>query len=231
MSVKTIVKEFSNLFFPNSCAACGKKLLPSEDGVCLNCIYKLPRTHNFKEKDNAAEILMAGRFPFERIASFCVYSKSGIMAPLIHQLKYRGGKEIGVLLGKLYGKDLIGSDFIAFVDYIIPVPLHPKKQKQRGYNQAEMIAKGLSEATSIPLSTGNLVRAIHNPTQTKRTKTQRWENVKDIFDVKNPQQFEHKHILLVDDVITTGSTIEACSVALQKCNDIKISVVTLGEVF
>lgn len=231
MSFKTVLKEFSNLFFPNSCVVCGKKLLETEEGVCLSCIYKLPRTNNFKEHDNAAEILMAGRFPFERIASFCVYSKNGIMTPLIHQLKYRGGKEIGVLLGKLYGKDLVGSDFLKKVDYIVPVPLHRKKLKKRGYNQAEMIGKGLSEATSIPLNTGNLIRAIHNPTQTKRTKTQRWENVKNIFDVKNPQNFENKHILLVDDVITTGSTIEACSIALQKCNNIKISVVTLGEVF
>lgn len=231
MNFRIIAKEFSNLFFPNSCVVCGKKLLTTEEGVCLNCIYKLPRTNNFRERDNAAEILMAGRFPFERIASFCVYSKNGTMAPLIHQLKYRGGKEIGVLLGKLYGKDLIGSDFLKSVDYIVPVPLHRKKLKKRGYNQAEMIAKGLSEATSIPLNTGNLVRAIHNPTQTKRTKTQRWENVKNIFDVKEPQYLKNKHILLVDDVITTGSTIEACSIALQKCNNIKISVVTLGEVF
>lgn len=231
MNFRVIAKEFSHLFFPNSCSGCGRKLLATEESVCLNCIYKLPRTNNFKETDNAAEILMAGRFPFERIASFCVYSKNGIMAPLIHQLKYKGGKEIGVLLGKLYGKDLIGSDFLKDIDFIVPVPLHPKKLKQRGYNQAEMIARGLSESTSIPLSIGNLIRAIHNPTQTKRTKTQRWENVKDIFNLKNPQQFEHKHILLVDDVITTGSTIEACSVALLKCNDIKISVITLGEVF
>lgn len=231
MIFRNIAREFSNLFFPNCCVVCGAKLLATEQSVCLNCLYRLPRTNNFKERDNAAEILMAGRFPFERIASFCVYSKSGIMAPLIHNLKYNGKKEIGVLLGKLYGKDMLGSEFLQTIDYIVPVPLHPKKLKQRGYNQAEMIAKGLSETTGISLSTGNLIRVIHNPTQTKRTKTQRWENVKDIFDVKNPSFFNQKHILLVDDVMTTGSTIEACGIALQKCNDIKISVITLGEVF
>lgn len=231
MSFRAVINDFSNLFFPNSCIVCGKKLLATEKGVCIGCIYKLPRTNNFKEEDNAAEMLMAGRFPFERIASFCIYSKNGVMAPLIHQLKYKGRKEIGTLLGNLYGKDLMESEFLKTVDYLVPVPLHPKKLKARGYNQAEMIAKGLSEATSIPVFTENLIRLIHNPTQTKRSKTQRWENVKNIFDVKSPHLFEDKHILLVDDVITTGSTIEACSLALQKCNGIRVSVVTLGEVF
>lgn len=231
MNLKQLLPEFSHLFFPDSCVVCGEKLLPSEDGACLKCLYKLPRTHNFKQPDNPAEVLMAGRFPFERIASFCAYSKQGAIASLIHQLKYNQRKEIGVLLGKMYGKDLIGSEFIDNISLIIPVPLHPKKQKQRGYNQAEMIAKGLSEVLGIPVSTGNLVRAVYNPTQTKRTKTQRWENVKDIFDVLHPEALKNKHVLLVDDVITTGSTIEACGIALQKCNTIKISVVTLGEVF
>ncbi len=231
MNLKELLNEFSHLFFPDSCAVCGEKLLASEEGVCLKCIYKLPRTHNFKQPDNAAEMLMAGRIPFERIASFCAYAKQGAMAKLIHQLKYNNQKEIGVLLGRIYGKDLVGSDFISGINAIIPVPLHPKKQKQRGYNQAEMIAHGLSQATSIPVITGNLIRIVHNPTQTKRTKTQRWENVKNIFDVVNPSALTNRHLLLVDDVITTGSTIEACGVALQKCNPIKISVVTLGEVF
>jgi ComF family protein len=109
------------------------------------------------------------------------------------------------------------------------VPLHPKKQKQRGYNQAEMIARGISKATDIPVSTNNLVRIVHNPTQTKRNKIQRWENVKDIFIVNNPEEFENKHILLVDDIITTGSTIEACAHALLTSSGIKISIATIGE--
>lgn len=231
MNIKATMHEFSNLFFPHVCVVCGKKLLAAETGMCLGCIHKLPRTNNFRQSDNAAEMLMAGRFPFERIASFCIYSKSGIMRPLIHHLKYRGRKDIGVLLGRLYGSDLTDSSFLETISCIVPVPLHPKKLKQRGYNQAEMIARGISETTSIPLSTGNLVRVVHNPTQTKRTKTQRWENVKNIFDVKNVDSFAHKHVLLVDDIITTGSTLEACGIALQKCNGIKISIVTLGEVF
>lgn len=229
--MKTLLREFLYLFFPNCCVVCGTKLLTQEEDVCLSCIHKLPKTNNFREPDNAAEMLMAGRFPFERIATFCAYSKEGILPPIIHQIKYNHRKQLGRIMGRLFGQDLFGSEFLAPVNVIVPVPLHSKKLKERGYNQAQMIAEGLSDATSIPVSTGNLVRAIHNPTQTKRSKTQRWENVKDIFDVKNPYELEGKHVLLVDDVITTGSTIEACGIALKKCNDIKISVVTLGEVF
>ncbi|MGI6047059.1 MAG: ComF family protein [Petrimonas sp.] len=229
--MKSILKEFSHLFFPNYCPVCNNKLLPSEEGVCLQCLHKLPKTNNFNEPDNLAETLLAGRFPFERVATFCVYSKQGVLQPLIHQLKYNNKKEIGILLGKLFGKDLLGSEFINPIDFIVPVPLHPKKQKERGYNQAEIIANGLSEVTAIPVSIGNLVRSIFNPTQTKRTKTQRWENVKDIFDVLQPQLYADKHILLVDDIITTGSTLEACAHALLKSPDVKISIATLGEVF
>lgn len=231
MKLNLLFREFSYLFFPDSCVVCGVKLLSPEECICLGCISKLPKTNNFKEEGNAAEMLMAGRLPFERIASFCVYSKGGMLPPLVYRLKYHHKKEIGVLLGRIYGKDLKGSDFIRSVDVIVPVPLHPKKEKERGYNQAEMIAAGLSLATAIPMSTGNLIRSVYNPTQTKRTKTQRWENVKGVFSVKHPPEFEDKHILLVDDVITTGSTLEACGLALQECKNIKISIVTLGEVF
>jgi ComF family protein len=224
------LRQFSHLFFPQVCVSCGDKLLVQEKCICLKCIFKLPKTNNFKETDNALEMLMAGRMPFERIASFCLYSKKGVLAPMMQYLKYRNRDDIGVLLGKMYGEDLRGSDFLQPIDIIVPVPLHQKKLKQRGYNQAEMIAKGLSEATSISISTENLVRTIHNPTQTKLDKSRRWENVKEIFDVKNPGQFENKHILLVDDIITTGSTLEACGVALQECNNLKISVAAIGQV-
>lgn len=231
MSVKSLLNELSNLFFPECCPVCSIRLLPSEQGVCLQCLHALPKTNNFMEPDNLAETLLAGRFPFERAATFCVYSRGGVLQPLIHQLKYNNKKEIGVLLGKLFGKDLIGSEFILPIDLIVPVPLHPQKQKERGFNQAETIAYGLSEVTSIPVSSGNLVRAIFNPTQTQRTKTQRWENVKGIFDLLHPSLYAGKHILLIDDIITTGSTLEACAHALLKSPGIKISVATLGEVF
>lgn len=231
MKRNNLLRELLHLFYPNVCVICGSELLSGEEGACLQCLYKLPKTHNFSEPDNDAEKLMAGRMPFERIASYCVYTKGGTLPPLIHHLKYRHKHSIGLLLGRMFGKDLKGSEFIHSVDLIVPVPLHPKREKARGYNQAEIIANGLSETTGLPVSANNLIRIVYNPTQTKRSKTQRWENVKDIFKVADPQLFEGKHLLLVDDVITTGSTLEACGIALQECKGLKISIATLGEVF
>ncbi len=172
---------------------------------------------------------MAGRFPFERIATFCKFNSGGIIQPIIHDLKYKGNKQAGVKLGSLFGKDLVGSEFIKTIDYIVPVPLHSKKIKQRGYNQSEIISKGISLSTNIPVVSNNLIRKIHNPTQTKLSKSQRWENVEGIFDIINPDQFTNKHILLVDDIITTGSTIEASANAILKAKNTKISVATIGE--
>ena len=124
---------------------------------------------------------------------------------------------------------MLGSNFLEPIDVIVPVPLHPKKKVIRGYNQAEAFAQGISKATSIPVSVGELIRVINNPTQTKQSKTQRWENVKGIFEVKDLDAFQNKHVLLVDDVLTTGSTLEACANALLECSDVKISIATIGE--
>jgi ComF family protein len=230
MKLSEIVYEFSHLFFPNCCVICGTKLLSPEESVCLKCLYKLPKTNDFKEVGNGIETLLAGRFPFERAASFCEFSKGGMFQSIIHHIKYNHREKLGVAMGRLFGQDLLESDFICSIDVIVPVPLHPKKQRERGYNQSERIAEGFSEVTAIPISRDNLVRIVYNPTQTRLSKTQRWENVKNIFKVTNPSEFSEKHILLVDDVVTTGSTLEACAIALGKCSNIKISVATLARV-
>lgn len=225
-----LINNLIKLFLPEVCVACGVELLQSESGACLKCLYMIPRTNNFSKENNSAEILMAGRIPFERIATFSYFVEGGVLRPMIHKLKYYNGKNLGLLLGKMFGEDLLASDFINNIDVILPVPLHPKKQRSRGYNQAEVIANGISEATKIPVITNNLTRLVFNPTQTKRTKTERWKNVSGIFEIKDSTVFESKHILLVDDVITTGSTIEACGYALQNCDNLKISIATIGEV-
>ncbi len=226
-----IFRKILSPFFINTCIYCNYKLLDQEKCICLNCLYKLPRTNNYLIPNNKAEQILAGRFPFERIATFCKFNKQGLLQPLIHELKYKQNKEIGYLLGRLFGKDLKGSKFIENIDYLVPIPLHKKKIKARGYNQAEIIAHGISQSTNIPISTNNLVRAINNPTQTKLSKTQRWENVKGIFIITNPEEYINKHILLIDDIITTGSTIEACVIATIAIEGIKISIASLGEAF
>lgn len=229
MELKWIVEELAHYFLPNRCAVCNSKLLSEEIGVCLQCLYKLPKTNNFDEDNNIGEVLLAGRFPFEGVASFAFFTKQGLLQSLIHELKYNNKPAIGNLLGSLFGEDLLHSHFLEPIDVIVPVPLHPKKKVIRGYNQAEAFAQGISKATSIPISVDELIRVINNPTQTKRSKTQRWENVKGIFEVTSTDVFQNKHVLLVDDVITTGSTLEACANALLECSDVKISIATIGE--
>lgn len=229
MDRRQIAKELSSLLFPNCCSVCGIKLTHLEECICLGCLHRLPLTGNFAEPGNAAEVQLAGRFPFERVATYSFFTKQGILQPLMHDLKYNGRREIGVFLGKLFGKDIRGSDFVHDIDFIVPVPLHPKKEKQRGYNQALMIANGLSLGTGIAVSADNLKRVISNPTQTKLSGLQRWHNVAGIFDLENPELLAGKHILLVDDIITTGSTLEACAHALFNSSGIKISIATIGQ--
>ncbi len=231
MASNWLIEELSHNFLTVRCVVCKRKLLNHEMGVCLQCMYELPRTNNFKTPDNESETLLAGRFPFVHVAAFSMFTTKGLLQSIIHELKYNHKPYIGELMGLLFGQDLLQSSFIDTVDIIVPVPLHPKKKVLRGYNQAEAFAQGLSTSTSIPFSVDQLIRIVHNPTQTKLTKTQRWENVDGIFDVKDVNVFENKHILLVDDVITTGSTVESCANALLRCKNIKISIAAIGEAF
>ena len=142
----------------------------------------------------------------------------------MHQFKYKGHKEVGVFIGNLYGDELIKSPFFNTVNIVIPVPLHRKKVKKRGFNQSERLAMGLSQSMNIDLVTSILVRKTASETQTKKTKFRRWENVKEIFDIEQAETLEGKHLLLVDDVITTGSTIEACATVLHQIPGVTVSV-------
>ena len=166
MNLAWVAEEITHYLYPNRCSFCKIKLLPKEMGVCLQCIYKLPKTNNFDEPNNLDETLLAGRFPFERAASFAFFTKEGLLQALIHDLKYKNKPHVGHLIGALFGTDLLGSNFLSTIDVIVPVPLHPKKQVKRGYNQAESFAQGISKTTSIPVATDELIRAINNPTQT-----------------------------------------------------------------
>lgn len=194
-------------------------------------MYHLPRTNFYEEKENPVTKLFWGKIQIENASSFFYFYKKGKVQQLMHQLKYKGHKEIGVFLGNLYGKDLMKSDDYKAVNCIIPVPMHPKKEKKRGYNQSEMFARGLSESMNIPVDTTSLIKTTSTETQTKKSRFSRWENVKEVFTLCNEEHLRNKHVMLVDDVVTTGSTIEGCVHKLQQAEGFKISVVTIAYAY
>lgn len=222
------VNAFLELFYPRLCVVCGQKLISGENSVCLKCLLHLPRSNFHNEPDNPMEQLFYGRVRIERAAAFFEFRKGSQYQQILHQLKYKGKKELGDLMGNLFGADLAGSDFIGEIDLICPVPLHPKKERKRGYNQSFHLAKGLSGVLNIPVDAQTLRRKIHTATQTKRSRYERWENVEGIFEVTNPALFEGKHLLLVDDVVTTGSTLEACVQSILSCCSAKVSLAALA---
>ncbi len=178
--------------------------------------------------DNPVSQLFWGRCLIEKAAAFSFYTKDSRIRKLIHQLKYKGIKEIGSELGRIYGNSLKSSGFLEEIDLIIPVPLHPSKKRQRGFNQSDLISRGISETTGIPMDSDLLVRKTVSKTQTRKSRYDRWTNVQDIFRVTDQDRLKDLHILLVDDVITTGSTIEACTNEILKAENVKVSVVALA---
>jgi ComF family protein len=222
------VSDFLSLFFPRLCATCDAALLRHEEMLCTICLHQLPKTNFHLQNDNPVSRIFWGRVPVEHAAAWCYFQKGSKIQHLIHLLKYNGKKEIGQYLGSIYGQELILSPFYHNIEIIIPVPLHPKRKRKRGYNQSEWIAKGLSETMKIPVDTKTLIRSTASDSQTKKSRFRRWENVKEIFSITNATLLQDKHILLVDDVLTTGATIESCTNELLKINGVKISVVALA---
>ena len=224
----SILDDFLSLIYPRVCASCGNTLYKNEKVICIFCNYRLPKTNFHFEKNNPVSEIFWGRVNIESASACYYFAKGSKIQHLIHQLKYKGKKEIGIFIGKQYGLDLIDSPQFNTVDIVIPVPLHRKKQKQRGYNQSEQFAIGISGSMKIELDTKSLYRKIASQTQTKKSRFKRWQNVSEIFDVRQTDSLIGKHILLVDDVITTGSTLEACANALFKVPDVRISVAVIA---
>ncbi|MBC8051508.1 MAG: ComF family protein [Sphingobacteriaceae bacterium] len=220
-------EDFFSLFFPRLCAGCGKNLFKNEEVICTDCVYHLPYTDFHHDHDNAAARQLWGRIPFNHAYAFVYFYKGSRVQNLMHQLKYNNKPEVAFKLGEMYGLKLKGTRPIENLAAIIPVPLHPAKQKKRGYNQSEFFAKGLAQSLDIPVNT-DLYRNIFTDTQTRKSRFVRYENMKNVFVVKNSTGLENKHVLLVDDVITTGATLEACANELLKINGLKISIATIA---
>lgn len=220
--------DIISLLFPRLCYACGQHLLRNEKLICTECYVQMPRTTYHLEEGNPVEQLFWGRCRIERAAAFSFYSRNSRIRKLIHNLKYKGIQEIGIELGRIYGTMLAESQFLEGIDAIIPVPLHISKKRIRGFNQSDLICKGLSEVTRLPVDYTSLQRITKTATQTKRSRYERWINVEGIFSVSDAELVKGKHFLLVDDVITTGSTIESCANELLKYENVKVSVAAIA---
>jgi ComF family protein len=223
-----ILFYLTELLFPRLCVVCGDKLIEQEQWICLHCLHHIPRTNFHLEPDNPVARLFYGRVPIEFATAFFFFSKGSKYQTLLHSLKYKGMKELGEKIGQHFGIDLLQSPDFSSVDLICPVPLHPEKEKKRGYNQSWWIASGIARQMQKELSENNLKRVTSTETQTRKSRFERWTNVEGIFELTEPEAFAGKHILLVDDVVTTGSTLEACAQSILSKTNARVSIATLA---
>ena len=221
------IKDLSGIMFPNICVACGGSLHKTEREICFRCLSNLPKTHLHRAPNNIVSRKFHGRLPVYQAASFLTFARGSHTRALIHLLKYRGCREIGERLGELYAFDLMADGFDP-PDVIVPLPLHADKLKIRGYNQCDPIAVGLNKNFHSRVDFKNVVRVNNNATQTRKGRWERWKNVEHIFKVLNPEPFRGRHVLLVDDVVTTGATLEACGKVILEAGVDKLSILTLA---
>jgi ComF family protein len=221
-------KSIINLFFPPVCSGCHSLLISNENVICTLCRHNLPLTNHHINPENEAFKKFYGRIPVEYASALLYFHKKGIVQELIHNLKYKGQEEIGTVLGEWYAEELRNLAIIKSVDQIIPVPLHKRKLRERGYNQVTNFGLALSKNLNLDYNNSVLFRKIYSKTQSKKNLLHRSDGIDTTFDISFTEKDHNKHFLLIDDVITTGSTLEACSHALLKIPGAKISVVCMA---
>ena len=216
-----------HLTFPHVCEGCGTDVLAIDHFLCLRCLSSLPQTKFHLHANNPIEKIFWGRVPLVNATAQYYFTKESLMQRLMHAFKYKSNKELGLYLGKLMGQSLLESDRFHNIDVIIPLPLFPKKERQRGYNQAAILGAGIGEILKKPVLKNVVVRNQATETQTKKNRVERWQNMEGRFELINEKAIEGKHVLLVDDVVTTGATLEACSKEILLATDVRLSIATL----
>ena len=226
-----LFSDFTNLFFPEYCLGCSSGLVKGEEILCTRCILDLPRTGYQFNSDNPVKEKFVGRLPIKYAIAFLKFRKTGIVQHLLHQLKYNNHPEVGIRLGQFFGKEMNNMGLANEFDIIIPMPLHKARQMKRGYNQSTLFAEGLKNSLGVPYNDTAIVRQVNTSTQTRKNKTERWENVNKAFSVKNPEVIKDKRVLLVDDIITTGASIEACGLELlnHRCKELSIACIAEAQ--
>ena len=227
IGIKEIKESILHVVFPHVCDGCGSDLLNIESRLCIRCIASLPETNFEQHAGNPVEKLFWGRMQIINAAAHFYFTKESLMQHLMHQFKYKGNKDLGLQLGRMMGNDLISSGRFNDIDALIPLPLFPSKEKKRGYNQATVLCDGIAEILSLPVLTNVIIRPQHTETQTKKGRIERWKNIEGKFLMKDPKAIQNKHLLLVDDVVTTGATLEACGNELLSAENVKLSLATL----
>jgi len=225
---KQIISGFIHLFYPRVCSVCGTDLMHGEGMFCITCLYDIPLTRFWNDKENPVAQTFWGRVSIEDACAYFFFVKGSKYRPILHKLKYKGQRDIGVELGVQFGQVLKNSVYYKNIHYVVPVPLHPKKLRIRGYNQAEAIAEGIAKVIGADLSTNHLIKTEYTETQTRKSRAERVLNVSESFSINNPKELEGKHLLLVDDVITTGATLETCAAKLLEVEGIKVSIAALA---
>lgn len=229
MKTNSFFTRLLDLVAPRTCVVCGNRLSIEEEILCVSCNLRLPRTgFSYDAYENEMAKVFWGRIPVERCAPFMYYLAKSASANLIYLLKYNDRPDIGEYLGKMIAEEFKKDYFFEEIDLIVPIPLECKRQRKRGYNQSLMIARGVSDVTGLPIGTDIIERKIFESSQTEKNRWMRNDNVKDVFQLLQPEKVQGKHILLIDDVVTTGATISSCGQELAKAGNVKISVLSIG---
>lgn len=228
--IRLFISDFVNLLFPTLCLGCQHSLKANELILCANCRIKLPETGQHLEPNRSNSLnKFAGKVPVRFSVSYLYFSKGSTVQKLIHQIKYKGQKEAARQLAEWYGHQLkLESPLVHEIDVLVGVPLHKSRFQQRGYNQADLIAEGLSKSLEVPARTDILVRKHFRGSQTRKNRIERWENVKSEFVVVKPEEVKNKNVVVVDDVLTTGATLEACAIELLNAGCRSVGVLTIA---
>ncbi len=227
--LQSLVEEATHLIYPHHCNGCGSDLLSKEQLLCVHCLRDLPYTHFANFENNLIENIFYGRLDVKAAHSEYYFSKGQLVQQLIHQLKYKGNREIGHFLGEIMGDTLLKSNRFSHVDAIIPLPMFADKEFKRGYNQATVLSNGISKTMNVPVLNGIIIRSRLTETQTRKHRAERWQNVDGSFSVCNIEALSGRNILLVDDVITTGASLEACGKLILQAPGTTLSIATLAH--
>jgi ComF family protein len=227
-ALKKIITSTLHLFYPHLCNGCGTDVLNDDNLLCFECFNSLPHTQYAKYANNPIEKIFWGRLPIQAAFAEFYFDKESLIQHLIHQLKYKNNTAIGIYLGEMMGNSINNSNRFEKIDALAPLPLYPDKERKRGYNQAKIICDGISSGTNIPVLNNTVIRQRFTETQTRKHRTERWQNVAESFAINNSKDLEGKHILLIDDVVTTGATLEACGNAILQIPNTKLSIATLA---